>query len=261
MRIGAKWHRSHFVHGFRALRAVFAKQNPRSRFLHCRIIGRNLCTRRDPCHFGRKIAPGNTRSAFVRRGFASRCAPSTHPRHRIVLRRDGCGHRGRRGRSCGRRRGLADRLPCALRRRGAGDRQPQAHRGHLRRVRRMPGRGGCPPGHAPLELGRPRRRGRHLRTGPRGRARGGRGVRERGCLGAGRAVHRREPPRGPSVREQDRRTGLLAAGGGVARVGRQHDARARARLGRLRHARFHHRRRGGRGVRQGGEGARPGRAR
>lgn len=48
--------------------------------------------------------------------------PPPHPRHRIVLRRDGGRHRRRQRHAYRRRRGLADRLPCALRRRGARDR-------------------------------------------------------------------------------------------------------------------------------------------
>ena len=80
----------------------------------------------------------------------------------------------------------------------------------------------------------------------------------KGAAGGRQAVHRREPSGRPPVREQDRRARFPAARGGVARVGRQHAARAYEGLGRLRNAGRYHRRRGGRGVRQGGEGAGPG---
>ncbi len=92
-----------------------------------------------------RARPPRTTEAPARSARPARCAPA-YPGHRVFLRRDGRRHRGRRRQPCGRHRGLADGLPRALRRRGARDSQPQAHRGHLRRVRRMPRRGGRPSG-------------------------------------------------------------------------------------------------------------------
>ena len=54
--------------------------------------------------------------------------------------------------------------------------------------------------------------------GLRGRACGGRGVRQGRGLGCRHAAHRREPPGGPPVREPHRRARFHPAGRGVARV-------------------------------------------
>ena len=174
------------------------------------------------------------------------------------MRRDRCGDR-RWGRgACLGRGGKPDRLSCALRRRRSRDRKPQAYRGHLRRMRRMPRGRGEKPRDEITSLARSFRGGRHVCAGARRRARGGRGVCEGRGVGGGRAAHRREPPGRPPVRQSHRVFRFHPTCRGIARVGRQYHARPHEGLGRLRNARHHHRRRGGRGVRQGREGARAG---
>ena len=58
------------------------------------------------------------------------------------------------------------------------------------------------------DVERPGRRGRDVRAWARGGARGGRGVRQGCSVGGRQAVHRREPPGRPLVREQDRHARL-----------------------------------------------------
>ena len=174
------------------------------------------------------------------------------------MRRDRCGD-CRRGRgACLGRGGKPDRLPRALRRRRSRDRKPQAYRGHLRRVRRMPRGRGEKPRDEITSLARSFRGSRHVCAGARRCARGGRGVCEGRGVGGERAAHRRKPPGGPPVRQSHRVSRFHPTCCSVARVRRQYHARPHEGLGRLRNARHHHRRRGGRGVRQGREGARVG---
>ena len=109
----------------------------------------------------------------------------------------------------------------------------------------------------PLHFAQPRRDRGHARARAHRRARGGRGVREGTRDGDRQAAHRREPSRGPHLRERVRRPRGRAAARGAARLGRAHLARPHARVGRLPHAGRDARRRGGRGVRQGRQGARP----
>ena len=143
-------------------------------------------------------------------------------------------------------------------------------RGGARAVRRRGARGGQPgapggdgpdlrPGHRDRgsPAGRDRRRGRHRGAGA-GRGPARRGGRGQGvCLRAGQAAVRGQPPGRSHRRRPAGARHAAVARGGPAGVRRAFLAAARAGRGPGGHpARSHHRRRGRRGVRQGGPGAR-----
>ena len=205
-----------------------------------------------------RVAAGALRARRGRGGRPARRG-RPHTRRREQLRRDRHGGRRRRGAHARQRRRDPDRLPRPLRRGCPRDREPQAHRGDRRGLRGGHGAGG-PLARAARAARPPRARRGRRDAGPRpGRgARGGHRLRQGARVGGGPPARVREPPRGAPVRQPVRNARPGPPLRGEPPVGRAHDARARARLGRLRGARRDARRRRGRGVRQGGQGARPG---
>ena len=146
-----------------------------------------------------------------------RCARA---RHRDLVRRDGRRRGRRRGRGAARRWCRA-RSTCTPPTAGSSPSSPAGPIWSCSPpvVGRRPGRR---PGWPGRDL---RRRGRHRRARPhRLAARGG----ERGQgagAGLGRALRRREPPRGPSLRRPPRPSRHRLARGGAPRVGGPHPAR------------------------------------
>ena len=180
------------------------------------------------------------------------------PVDRVVVRRDR--HRPHRGRPAHpqQRRRLAGRAARAVGRDRAGGRR--ARPPALDRARARRGLGG-----RRRDLGRHRRRRRHLRSRPGRLAAGRDQLRQGARLGPRQAAHRGQPPRGPRLRRLAARPGRGRGGQAGAdlparrprRQWRPHVPGRDARPPDLPAARHDRRRRGRRGVRQGRPAAGP----
>ena len=193
---------------------------------------------------------GCARHALYDRAFCPRGQGVARPRHRNLLRRNG---RGRLRHGPGTRRArasLAGRDARGVRRRRAraGVARPRA-------ARRAAGCAGAPGGRD--RHGGPGRHRLHAGPGARRRAAGGR---QRGHGDGVRAFDpddSRAPPRRPPAVAAAERAGARVPVRRAARLGRPQPALRRRGRRPLSAARRHARRRGGRGVRQDRENARP----
>ena len=175
------------------------------------------------------------------------------PRDRDILRRDlrGGAPRRRRGRiGGGPRHPVAGRSP-GLRRRGARAGQPGPRPHHRLGGRSRAGRRR----HRPLAA---RRRGRHRRARSGRRAAGGRHLRQDPRVQPRPSAPRREPSRRPPFRAVARGPRPRAAVRRAAGERGAHHAARRSGLGRVPPAGPDPGRRRRRGIRQGGQAARPG---
>ena len=201
----------------------------------------------------RRAAPTSSASSRIEAGIEgtttdrSRAASVTRPRarHRDELRRNRGGRRRRRHDGVVVGRVEPDRSARALRRRrartGWSGPSRDARSGHRRRARPSRRRPGATARRSPSPKG----------PGLIGALLVGLSHAKALSLGVGRAVRRRQPPRGSPLRLPARTARSAAARDRAAGQRRPHHARARQGPRRLRDPRRHDRRRRGRGLRQG----------